>query len=91
MVPPFDAAVRKLQKPGELSDVVQTQFGYHVIKFEGKRPAGVRPFEQVKEVLMREAEAKIITDKRLEYVQRIQDTVKFDKAAVEALAKTYNK
>ena len=58
MVPPFDAAVQKMQKPGELSDVVETQFGYHIIKFEGRRSAGVRPFEQVKDVLVREAEAK---------------------------------
>jgi peptidyl-prolyl cis-trans isomerase C len=91
MVPPFDAAVQKMQKPGELSDVVETQFGYHIIKFEGRRPAGVRPFEQVKEVLMREAEAKILDQKRLEYVQRIQNTVKFDRAAIEAFAASNNK
>jgi len=55
MVAPFDAAVQKMKTPGELSEVVQTQFGYHIIKFEGRRPAGVRSFEQVKDVLMREA------------------------------------
>lgn len=86
MVGPFDAVVRKMKEPGELSDVVETQFGYHIIKFEGRRAAGVRPFEQVKEVLIREAEAKILNDRRIEYVQRIQDKVKFDKAAIEAFA-----
>jgi peptidyl-prolyl cis-trans isomerase C len=91
MVPEFDAAIRKMQKPGELSDVVQTQFGYHIIKFEGKRSAGVRPFEQVKEVLMREAETKVLNDKRLEYVQRIQNTIKFNQAAIEAFAESNQK
>lgn len=88
MVGPFDAAVQKMQKPGELSDVVETQFGYHIIKFEGRRSAGVRPFEQVKDVLIREAEVKILNDKRMAQVQRIQDTVKFDEAAIKSFAES---
>jgi peptidyl-prolyl cis-trans isomerase C len=86
MVAPFDAAVLRLQKPGELSDVVETQFGYHIIKLEGRRSAGVRPFEQVKDVLIREAEAKILSDRRLEYVQKIRDTVKYNQKAIADFA-----
>lgn len=91
MVPAFDAAVRKMQQPGELSDVVQTQFGYHIIKFEGRRAAGVRPYDTVKVFLMREAEAKYLNEKRLEYVQKIQEKVKFDKAAIGAFAASNSK
>lgn len=91
MVAPFDAAVQKMKTPGELSDVVETQFGYHIIKFQGRRPAGVRPFEEVKDVLMREAEVKILNDKRLEQVQRVRDTVKFNPAAIEAFAESNSK
>lgn len=91
MVAPFDAAVQKLQKPGELSDVVETQFGYHIIKFAGRRPAGIRTFEQVKEPLMREAEAKILQDKRLAHIQELQSSIKFDQAAIESFAKSNTK
>lgn len=35
-VPEFDAAAFKL-KPGEVSEVVQTQFGYHIIKLEERQ------------------------------------------------------
>ena len=89
MVPEFDAAVRKMQEPGELSGVVETQFGYHIIKYEGSRPAGLRPFEQVKELLMREAEGKILEEKRFEQIKAIQERVKINQAAIEAFAKSY--
>ena len=36
MVPEFERAVRNLGA-GSISDVVRTQFGYHVIKCTGKR------------------------------------------------------
>ena len=38
MVPAFESAIKSLSA-GSLSGVVQTQFGYHIIKCAGKRDA----------------------------------------------------
>ena len=48
MVPAFGEAAFALQ-PGEISDLVKTRFGYHIIKVEDKRGGGKSNFEEVKE------------------------------------------
>lgn len=45
-VAPFDKAVFSM-KPGEISDVVETEFGFHVIKVMEKRDASMVPFTQI--------------------------------------------
>jgi EpsD family peptidyl-prolyl cis-trans isomerase len=45
--PAFEAAAWGL-KPRVVSGVVHTKFGYHLIYVEGKEPAGVEPFDAVK-------------------------------------------
>jgi len=46
MVPAFEDAAFNM-KPGEISDLVETPFGYHIIKVEAYTEAGIRPLEQV--------------------------------------------
>ncbi len=46
MVPAFDKAVFSM-KPGDISDVVKTQFGYHIISLEDIKPAETTPLAKV--------------------------------------------
>lgn len=47
MVKPFEQAVFKMM-PGDISDIVETEFGYHLIKLEEKKPAKTVSFEEAK-------------------------------------------
>lgn len=57
MVPEFEEALKKL-KAGEISDPVETQFGFHLIKAGESKPASVPPFDQVKEQLSEQMQAE---------------------------------
>ncbi len=47
MVPEFDQAVFSTPV-GQVAGPVQSQFGFHIIEVLGKRPAGIRSFEEVR-------------------------------------------
>lgn len=47
MVPQFDAAVFSMEI-GDVSEIVETQFGYHIIKLTDKVPEGKVDFEEYK-------------------------------------------
>ncbi len=79
MVPAFEEVAFAL-KPGQISDVVTTQFGYHIIKVTDRKPASTIAFEQVTDRIK-----QYLTDQgKQEHVKTFIDGLK-GKAKIEVL------
>jgi parvulin-like peptidyl-prolyl isomerase len=74
MAPEFEAAASRL-KPGEISDPIKTQFGYHIIKVTDKKMGQVVEFEKVKNLISQ----NLVAEKQKEF---------FD-SYIEGLKKSY--
>ena len=72
MVPAFEQAAFALSK-GQVSDLVRTQYGFHIIKVEETREAGTPSFEQSRAEVARKfaaAAARTAVATRAEQIQR---------------------
>ena len=67
MVEGFLNAALKLKNPGDISDLVSSEYGYHIIKYEKALKEGAIPLDQVKSdiesVLKTDAEKKLWSSK----------------------------
>ena len=91
MVPEFEEAVLALKKPGDLSDLVKTKFGYHIIKLEGFRAGGQRTYDEVSDELHKTVRAQLQSDARLREAERIFKITKFNREAIDAFSAPYRK
>ncbi|MDF1716505.1 MAG: peptidylprolyl isomerase [Antarcticimicrobium sp.] len=62
MVPEFEAAVMALE-PGQISDPVKTQFGWHVVKLNETRAKAPPAFDDVREELAGELRQKAVAER----------------------------
>ncbi len=85
LIPEFENAAHKLNKVGQVSGIVKTQFGYHIIRLEGVKPPSYVPLEEVKDFIKQ----KNAQEKQKEVLEKyIEELKKNSKITInEALLK----
>jgi peptidyl-prolyl cis-trans isomerase C len=81
MVKPFEDKAFAM-KTGEVSDIVETQFGYHLIKVTDKKPESTLTFVEVKERLGEHLKQQKVQQEIGAYVEKLR---------VDAKVETYQK
>ena len=87
MDPAFSQAAFAMKNVGDISEPVLSSFGYHLIRFEGRRPAEVRPFEAVMPQLMAELRKRYVNEQRDMRTNAIRNdpNLKVNQPAVDSL------
>lgn len=87
MVAEFEEAAFALENEGDIAGPVSTPFGYHIIRFQERHEARLRPFERVKDSIIRDLRQRQASEVRQAEVERVRaaEGIVVDHEAVEAL------
>jgi len=69
----FDAAAFELENIGDLSEIVETSFGYHIIKLTDLREGTVTPFSEVEDEVRQQLLAEKAEDRYFEKQQKLAE------------------
>jgi peptidyl-prolyl cis-trans isomerase C len=83
--PAFEQAAFALRQPGELSEVVRTDFGYHIIKLDERMPARRQSFESVRESILKGFADAELKSSRQQVIDKAIAEVELNQSALEAI------
>jgi peptidyl-prolyl cis-trans isomerase C len=90
MVKPFEEAAFAMEGNGSISEPVETAYGFHIIRLNGRTEAGTTPFEKVKPVIMMEVADEHVENIRRTYLMKLsQEPIELPDGAVEKMARRH--
>ena len=75
MVKPFEDATFALKQQGEITELVKSDFGYHIIKLLSVKPARLLPFDEARESIIDKLRRQKATDMFAELAEKFSNTV----------------
>ena len=87
MDPAFTKAAFALKNTGDFSEPVQSSFGWHIIRLDGRRPPQDMSWEQARKVIMTELKQRHVVETRDAKLNAIRNdpNLKINQAAIDAL------
>jgi peptidyl-prolyl cis-trans isomerase C len=90
MVKPFEDTAFAMEQAGEISEPVKTDFGYHIIRLDGKTAAGPLSFEDVKPELVEQMRKEHLSNYRRNYILSVSSQdIALEEGAVEKMLKRH--
>lgn len=92
MVPSFEEAAFSLNETDSVSDIVETRYGYHVIKFHQRRPEQQQTFDDVKVGLIAKIRKEMLARAREDFIDSFSTggpEMEFNESEIQALRQRY--
>jgi peptidyl-prolyl cis-trans isomerase C len=87
MIPEFEQALNKLDAPGQLSEPVLTQFGYHIIRLEERQAQRQQSLDEVHDKLAEEIVAGLQKEARRNELDKLNKAYQIDNASIDSVVK----
>jgi peptidyl-prolyl cis-trans isomerase D len=89
MVPNFENTAFSLKK-GEISNVIKTEYGFHIVQVTDREDARVKPFDEVKAELATESKKQMVFDRMQSSIEQARAALVKSPSSAAQIAQQFN-